>query len=241
MRREEGAVLLVVLVALAILAALTGVAMRAGRSGLEGLAAERAVFARDGMAQSALAVLGVRLGASGGLAEDGTMTELAVPGGAVQARVQAAEGLVNPLFARLPLVQAAFRAAGASPDQALALARAVGQARAEGRLAGPWDMAALVGDRRLWQRLRPFLTFLGQRETVDPGKAPPALRAELGPDVAVTVDLSRGTSTVRGLYEIDLTLSPGAAPVHYAVLRDRAGRMHVLQAGWAEDAGEAGR
>lgn len=243
-RREEGAVLLVVLVALALLAALSGVALRLGTSGLQGLRAERVQLATEVLAPSALAVLGAQLARPETVERDGSSLVMTLPGGArVEARVQAAEGLLNPLFARLPLIQALLKARGASPEQALRLTRAIGAARAEGQIAGRADLAALfAAEPALWRDVSPYLTFLGRRTTVDMSTAPPELRFAVAGAAMAAVDLSQ-TLGVRGYYEIDLrSLAEGERPeaaagrfMRFAVLRDRSGRMHVISVTWPQE------
>ncbi len=244
-RGENGAVLLAVLVALALLAALAGVAMRQGQSGLMSLNAERAEFSREVLAQSALAALGQQLGANGQFPRDSTPVRLALPGGAVEVRVQAAEGLVNPVHARLPVVQALLTAEGASPDQALRLARAISAARAKQQLRGPEDAALLfVADKALWGRVSPYLTFLGSRTTVDPVTAPALLRDALRAIQAAGVDLT-ATRPRKGYYEVNLrVLGPGETLdsargffTHYALLRDRQGHIHLFSTSWPEERG----
>jgi hypothetical protein len=243
-RREEGAVLLVVLVALAILAALAGVALRLGMAGVQGLEAERAVFQREVLAQSALVMIGQRLGA--GLAEDGQPEVLEVPGGRVEVRVQAAEGLLNPGYARLPLLQGLFIAEGATPEQALRLARSIGVARKGRALRRPSDLAPLfAADLELWPRVAPFLTFLGRRSVIDAATAPEVLRQVAAAAVQGGVDFT-APDRQRGFYEIDLrVLAAGetvqtarGAMVHYAVLRDRAGGIHLFARDWPKEAPE---
>lgn len=241
--REAGAVLLVVLVALALLAALAGVALRTGQAGLQGLAAERAEFSREVLAQSALAAVGAGLARPLDVPRDGSSQVLSLPGGVVEARVQAAEGLVNPAHVRLPLLRDVLRALGASPEQAQRLARAIGAARARGRITGPADTAPLfAAEPALWDSLRPYLTYLGQRTTVDAATAPQVLRFALANTAMAAVDLAQ-TDAVKGFYEIWLRrLAPGETPetakgrfTHYAVLRDRAGRMHVIWTDWPQE------
>ena len=124
MRREgeSGAVLLIVLVALALLAALAGVVARISQSDVADLGADQAAFGRDIMMQSALALLGAKLGSGADIPEDGEVTVLAVPGGKVAAKVQAAAGLVNPGYAGHQVLINALKVVGASDVQALRLA-----------------------------------------------------------------------------------------------------------------------
>jgi hypothetical protein len=242
-QREDGAVLLVVLVALALLAALAGVALRLGQSGVQGLAAERVEFSREVLTRSALAVLGARLTDTGDLPRDGTPTLLTLPGGQVEARVQAAEGLVNPGYARLPILQAVLEAEGGSPEQGLRLARAISDARQARALAGPADVAPLfAADLALWPKVAPLLTYLGKRSTVDPAVAPQVLRDALAGAGNAGVDLTQGVAQ-RGYFEIDLrVLAPGETLrtakglfSHVSVLRDRAGRFHLFSATWPQE------
>lgn len=241
MRQEDGAVLLLVLVGLALLAALAGMAMRIGQAGLHGLQAEATIFDRMLAGQSALAVISTHLGPAPDLPRDGTPTILPVDGHRVEARIFAAEGLVNPAHARLPVLQALLQAKGASPDQALDLGRAIIAARVGGRMAGPWDLAPLFGtDLALWQRVAPDLTFLGAAATVNMASAPPDLRDALAGIAMAGVDIAQAPGP-RGLYEIDLRLlSQDGRPdpvTRHSVLQDRAGRFHMIRQAWAMEAG----
>ena len=139
MIREEGTILLVVLVALAVLAALAGLVIRVSESDLSTLSAERAAMRRQMMTDSALAILGARLPAAD-LAEGGTLVTLAVPDGIVTARIDAAAGLINPNFTRVPVLAAALSVLGATPEQAERLSLGMAKARgAANRMAfGNW-------------------------------------------------------------------------------------------------------
>ncbi len=241
--REDGAVLLVVLVALALLAAMAGVALRLGQAGLHALAAERAVAGREVLVPSALALLGVRLGEGSDMPRNGDPVVLDLPGGRVEVRVQAAEGLVNPDHARLPILQTLFTAAGASPEQALRLARAISDARQVQALAGPEDVAPLfAGDQALWPKVARYFTFLGTKTTVDPMTAPAELQAALAGVTGAGVDITQGL-VMRGFYEIDLrVLAPDETVetarglfTHVSVLRDKAGRLHVFRTDWPQE------
>lgn len=241
-RREEGAVLLVVLMALALLAALAGIALRYGASGLHGLQAERAAFAREVMIPSTLAALGPLLDPADDFPRDGTPMALDLPGARVEVRVQAAEGLVNPAHARLPILQALLAAAGASPEQATRLASAISEARQARPMERPSDLAPLfLGDADLWPRVAPLITFLGSRTTVDPQTTPAALRPWMVAVVSAGVDLTQ-TAPSRGYFEIDLRgLAADETPdtaqslfTHVAVLRDKAGRLHVFAQDWPQ-------
>lgn len=233
---EEGAVLLLVLIALALVAALAGIALRLDRAGLSGLRAEAVLFNRTLAEQSALAVVASRLGPAPSLPRDGTPVMLTVEGEGVQVSIRAAEGLVNPAHARLPILRALFQAKGASPDQALDLARRVLAARIAGHMAGPRDFAlVLSGDPGLWRRVAPDITFLGAAATVNASAAPPDLRAALAGIAEAGVDLTQAPPQ-RGLYEIDVALIlpdglPGPVSRH-SVLQDRSLRLHPVAQSW---------
>ena len=242
-RRESGAVLLVVLVALALLAALAGVALRIGQSGLMGLASERAEFQRQVLMQSALSLVGARLGDPRAIPRDGTPVVLILADGRVEVRVQAAEGLANPAHVRLPILQALLTRLGGSPEQALRLTRAIAAARNSRTIAGPADLAPVfAADMALWRKVQPFFTYLGNRTTVDPATAPGVLRFALMGAMTSAVDLTQ-TAGTRGLYEIDMRILAEGETIetgqglytHSSVLRDAQGRIHVFFTSWPQE------
>ncbi len=245
--RESGAVLLIVLVALALLAALAGVVARISQSEVAGLAADQAAFGRDNMMQSALAELGARLGAGADIAEDGETTVLSVPGGKVAVKVQAASGLVNPDYAGHQVLINALKAVGASDVQALHLADAIETGRGEGAIPAFHslaDVGRLFADEPLlWQKLRPYLTLLGKRRTLDPTTTPAILYPAAVALSAEAVDFNGlSTQSAKGLYELRLhVVGPGddkdpdgALWTHLSVLLGRSGRLHVFITDWPE-------
>lgn len=245
--REEGAVLVVVLVALALLAALAGLVIRVADSDLASLAAERAVLQREGMLDSALALLGARLPAAD-LAEDGSPLSLPVPGGRVALRIRAASGLLNPNATRAPVLASGLAALGASPEQAARLTRAMVAARKAGnRMAfrSLGEVAALFNrDAGLWARVAPYLTLSGRAETLDASHAPLALRAVVAPASAAEVDFSgAGGGAAKGFYEIwlhveapglDASDPEGRLWTRVSALAGRDHRLHILALFWPQ-------
>lgn len=252
MNREEGAILLVVLVALALLAALAGLVIRVSESDLSTLAAERAAFRREVLLDSALALLGARLPSSD-LPEDGTPVALAVPGGSVLARIEAAPGLINPNFTRTTVLVDALTALGAAPEQAQRLAMAMVQARGAANKMAFRDLGQVsklfARDPDLWPRVAPYVTLLGKAETIDLARAPQALRAAAAPTSAAQVDFSgAGLSAGRGFYEIwlhvqdpalDASDPAGRLWTRVSALAGTDHRLHILFLGWPDAMGGA--
>lgn len=248
MKREEGAVLLMVLVALALLAALAGLVIRVSEADLSGLAAERAVLRREVLMDSALASLGARLPAPD-LAEDGTDVVLDLPGGRVVVRILAAAGLINPNVTRAPVLAAALAALGAAPEQAERLTRAIMAARAGvGDGMAFADLARVkrlfAKDAELWPKVAPYLTLLGRAEVMDVAHAPAALRGVAVPQSAAEVDFSgAGAAASQGYYEIwlhvadpvqDVADPDGRLWTRVSALAGADHRLHILAMGWPE-------
>lgn len=241
-RRESGAVLLVVLVALALLAALAGVATRLSQSGLSGLRGERAEFRRELLITSALAEIGAKLADPKGLPRDGTAIRLSLPGGLVEARVQAASGLVNPNFAGDPVLLAVMTALQATPEQAVRLTKAINAVRAARTGMAFRDLSDLApifaADPDLWQRLQPYLTLLGSGRTPDLATTPPFLREALPALTPEAVDFYQvGLSAGKGFYEITLKVvepdqTDPAMATHVSALADARGGLKIFSVGW---------
>ncbi len=243
--REDGAVLLMVLVALALLAALAGLVLRVSQSDLAGLAGERAAFAREDVIQSALATLGARLPADD-LPQDGTAFSLPLPGGSVSLRIYAAQGLINPNFTRIPALQSALAALGATPEQAERLTLALIRHRDAANGLSFRSMSQVAGlfhrDPDLWPKVAPYLTLLGQSFAIDPVQAPLALRNIATPRGAEEVNFSdTGQPGTAGFYEIwlhvddpvlDATDPEGLLWVHVSALAGRDRRLHIVARDW---------
>ena len=159
---ERGVILLAVLLTLTLIAALAALMLRIGEADVTSLSAERALLQREVLLQSALVRLAGRLPA-----QDGTETTLDLPGGKVDARVFAAEGLLNPNRTRAGILQAGLVALGLSAARAEAVTRAMMAAR---KAANRPAFADEAGLRALftpaeWQKVRLGLTLLGRGET----------------------------------------------------------------------------
>lgn len=243
--REDGAVLLIVLLALALLSALAGLVMRVSESDLSTLAAERAVFQRDDLIQSALATLGAQLPAEY-LPQDGRAFSLLMPGGRVTLRVYAAQGLINPNFTRAPVIMAALSALGATPEQAerLTLALVAKRSSANQMAFTSISQVELLFQREadLWPKVASYLTLLGRAATIDPLHAPLLLRSVTVPKGAVEVNFSAaGQQGSVGFYEIwvhvedavmDKSDPAGRLWIHVSALAGRDHRLHIMTTQW---------
>lgn len=247
MKNESGAVLLIVLVALALLSALATLIIEVSKSDLSALISEQEIERRDLLIRSAMTVLGAQL-PSRDFPENGSLTRILLPGGNVIAKIQSSSGLINPNFVSQDILYDTILTLGARPDQARSLTSGIVRSRGSNSrmvFSSFEQIARHFNDNLiLWERLKPYITFLGRSETVDLARAPMALRGVAAHAASQTINLNEHIRpNDRGYYEIWLHVEDAALDAsdpagrlwtRVSALVGTDHRLHILYLGWPE-------